>query len=536
MRDARYLLTPRLRRGAGLALRAMLAAVLLGGIMLSVGTVGQAQEREHRSAVDDYRYVYADLADEVLPSVVTVYVKESLREELDQRRSQIDRLRDLFEQNPGLRDMMPFILPDDGLLPDDPDLYGLGEQFVPTSSGSGIIVSEDGYILTNHHVLTRGLESASEVLAEDTTQLAVVLYDGTEISGKDVKVVYSHPLADLALLKINRNGLKPIKWGDSDALRVGERVAAIGSPLDLKASVTQGIVCAKNRDVLQMSHLIQTDAVINPGSSGGALVNLDGELVGVNRLITSNTGRWQGYGFAIPSNDARWFAEEVMKNGEIAFGYLGVEMAPEGTEKMRLLATLGFDPNQAGVVIEGMPEGSPAERAGLQPGDLVVEVEGRRIRTNTDLLDTIKRQRVGSTVEIIVLRSTGEGEPERHTFRVTLDRRPDETELLSRQDERSGRATPRQPQRDSSAQALGLELEESSNPEGLRIVSVAPGSVAAREGLREGDVITSLNNQPVRNLRDFRRAAEARPEGRAHRLRYVRDGRRGLATLMPPAR
>jgi serine protease Do len=348
------------------------------------------------------RYTFADLADRVLPSVVTVYVKQSMKMELSRgdRPDDLNRLRDFFRGNPGLRELFPE-LPDDedqGRPESAPDLYDMDGEFVPTSSGSGIILSEDGYILTNHHVLSEGLRSAQNFTQSEDKQLTVVLGDGQEISGDDVKVVYSHPLADLAILKIDKSGLTPIKWGDSDKLRVGERIAAIGSPLDLKATVTQGIICAKNRDVANMSQLIQTDAVINPGSSGGALVNLDGELVGVNRLIATNTGRWQGFGFAIPSNDAKWFADEVISKGQIEFGYLGVLMWPETSEKMRMLSTLGFTPNQTGVLIQGLPdnpsvsEGNPARNAGLQVGDVIVEADGHPVRTNLDLLDYVRRR------------------------------------------------------------------------------------------------------------------------------------------------
>jgi serine protease Do len=499
------------------------------------------------SSQNDGRYIFADLAKQVLPSVVTVYVKTNIKQqELKEHNDQLEQLRRLFRSHPGLREMMPFLSPN-GQSPfgedegeeNQPDLYGLEDQFIPTSSGSGIVITSDGYILTNHHVLTQGLEAAQKALESDKTKLTVVLSDGAEVSGGDIKVVYSHPLADLALLKINKTGLKPIKWGDSDKLRVGERVAAIGSPLDLKATVTQGIVCAKNRDIAGMSHLIQTDAVINPGSSGGALVNLDGELIGVSRLITSNSGRWQGFGFAIPSNEARWFADEVIKKGEIEFGYIGVEMAADGPNKMRMLATLGIDPQKPGVLISGLPEDSPAHKAGLQVGDFIVEADGHPIRENSDLLDYVKHQRLGATISITVLRANEKMQSERKTFKVTLTRRPNEKLLAERQGGPSVAPTPKAENQPEALAGLGLQVEPTTTDQGvkgLKVIAVDPRGPAGHVGIQPGDVLTEINRHRLESIDDLKPAIAARPENRAHLLKLLRDGREQLTPLEPGSR
>jgi serine protease Do len=494
------------------------------------------------------RYMFADLADHVLPSVVTVYVKESVQKELDSRKKQLNQLRRFFRQNPGFQEMLPFLSPDDlggdgdqgdgdqGGGGSGPDLYGLGNQYVPTSSGSGIVVSADGYILTNHHVLTQGEEMAQKALQDESKQVTVVLPDGTEIGGKDVKVVYSNTLADLALLKINKTGLTPIKWGDSDKLRVGERVAAIGSPLDLRATVTQGIVCAKNRSIDNMSHLIQTDAVINPGSSGGALVNLDGELIGVNRLISSNTGRWQGFGFAIPSNDAKWFVDQVMKKGQIEYGYLGVYMTPDGADKMRMLATLGIDPNKQGVLVAELPPDSPGRKAGMQVGDFITEVDGVPVHDNGELLDRVKRQRVGATLKVTALRANSQMKPERLSFKITLTRRPDEKALNDAQTKRS--KTPIAPKARVEPLLLGLKGEPTTTPDGVRglkITTITPNSPADRAGLKDGDVIVEMNRHPIASIDDLHAAIKAQAPNRAHLLKFDREGREQLIPLEPDA-
>jgi serine protease Do len=447
-----------------------------------------------------------------------------------------------------MQPFLPFMMPDEDSspTPDRPDLFGMEEEFLPVSSGSGVILSSDGYILTNHHVITRETDSATKVVKDENLQVTVVLDDGTEVSGDDVTVVYSHPLADLALLKINRNGLKPIRWGDSDKLRIGEAVAAIGSPLDLRATITSGIVGAKGRSVLDMSGLIQTNAVINPGSSGGALINLDGELVGINRLISTNTGRWQGYGFAIPSNDARWFFDQVIEKGKVEFGFMGISMYPEESfamdsrpTKREMMATLNIPLELEGVLIDDLPDSpsgkpSPSREGGLEIGDYITRIDDQRIRENSDLLDYVKRQPVGKKIDVTVTRQNKSLEQEEKTFTITLSARPDETDLRDQLTTPRERPRPRADKR-NEASPLGMTLEPAteSGTSGLKVVTVTPGSPADQAGLKAGDLLTELNRQPLKTMDDLVKGIEKRPESRAHRLDFLRDGRPKVIPLNP---
>jgi serine protease Do len=532
--------TQPLRHGA-IALRLLIVLLLFGGAILAltgqrpadaVGPLG--------SSMDTGRYTFADLADRVMPSVVTVYVKENLKSEMQSQADELDRLHRFFRGNPGILEMFPNIDPEGSPnQPTPPNLFGLEGQYVPTSSGSGIVISNDGYILTSHHVLSSGTERAQDALSDQDIHVAVVLNDGTEIDGDEVKVVYSDWLADLALIKIDRKGLTPIQWGDSDKLRVGERIVAVGSPLDLKATVTQGIVCAKGRHIAGMSQLIQTDAVINPGSSGGALVNLDGELVGVNRLITSNTGRWQGFGFAIPSNDAKWFSDDVIGKGRIEYGYLGVFMWRDSREKMQMLSTLGFDPDQPGVLIQelpasaNMPDGNPAYNGGLRVGDLIVEADGHPIRDNVDLLDYVKRRPAGSKVNIAVLRTDESYKPHRNAFDVVLGVRPSDGNLQAPPTEAA--PEPAKPKPTDALGAIGIAAEpgQADGRDGLRITEVAPRSPAARAGLQPDDLIVRLNRRPIASVEDFEKAAGSRRERHLHLIEFLRDGRDQVTSLEP---
>lgn len=544
------------RRRLGLTLLRALCAVVALGLVVAAGTaVVRAQTSVTAATPRDPngRYTFSELADQVLPSVVTVYVKANMKTEMEEQRKKMDEFRKRFN-DPGLRqmippEMMPFLFPDGESPFDDPgaevdpsrpDLYGLDDQFIPTSSGSGIVISDDGYILTNHHVVTQGLEEAQKVIDPVKTRLTVAFHDGSEVSAEQVKIVYSNPVADLALLKVEKTGLKPIKWGNSDSLRIGEAIAAVGSPLDLKETITDGIIGAKGRSILGMNDLIQTSAVINPGSSGGPLVNLDGEMVGVNRLISSNTGRWQGYGFAIPSNDAKWFVDEVLKKGRVEFGYLGIQMWRESPEKMRMMATLGIKLDTEGVLVQSVTPDSPADKAGLRVGDFITKLDDEEVKDSDELLNIVKRQKPGVRINLTYMRENEEMKLETKTASVTLTTRPDESKLYA---DLSGVKPPetKQPEdekitpKKNDFESLGLTIEpvNEGGVKGLRITAVESGSAAARVGLKAGDVITQFNRQAVSSIRDAERAIEMRPDNRAHSIQFLRDGREQITPLEP---
>ena len=257
------------------------------------------------------------------------------------------------------------------------------------SLGSGVIVSPDGYILTNTHVVGNQPET-----------LRVTLGDGQE---RPARLIGTDQISDLAVIKIDETGLPTIPWGDSSKLRVAEWVLAVGNPFQLSGTVTLGIVSTVSRAVGAYQDFIQTDAAINPGNSGGALINARGELVGINTMIYSETGGYQGIGFAIPSNTARQIMAELIEHGYVTWGSIG---------RMTLV---GIDANRAqryglpstGAWVQSIARSASAYRAGLEPGDLITAINGQSIASVEDLDRVIVRQKVGSTVTLSVIKEDG---------------------------------------------------------------------------------------------------------------------------------
>ncbi|RME34290.1 MAG: DegQ family serine endoprotease [Gammaproteobacteria bacterium] len=342
-----------------------------------------------------------------------------------------------------------------------------------TSLGSGVIVDAGkGLVLTNNHVIA------------NADQITVTLRDGRSL---DAELVGTDPETDVALLRIPAEDLTEVPMADSDKVRVGDFVVAIGNPFGLGQTVTSGIVSALGRSgtgIESYENFIQTDASINPGNSGGALVNLRGELIGINTAIFSKTGGNIGIGFAIPVNMAKAVMEQLLEYGEVNRGKVGVltqDLTPE------LARAFGLKRHHGVVIVEVEP-GSPAEEAGLQPGDIVVAVNGRKVRNGADVRNFVGLQRVGSEV----------------TFEILRDgKRLEKKVKLAPRESLSGQST-RHP---ALAGATIGEMVEGhplyGRVEGALVLQVEPGSRAWRNGLRRGDVITSVNRQRVRNLKDF---------------------------------
>jgi serine protease Do len=273
-----------------------------------------------------------------------------------------------------------------------------GSMFGPSSpqkmagKGSGVIVTANGRILTNAHVINGAQE------------ITVTLQDGSEHTAK---VVGKDTRADLAVLQLEGKfpALKPIPWGDSSTLRLGEIVLAVGDGLGVGKSVSMGIVSAKGRGlrIAEYEDFIQTDAAINPGNSGGALVNLRGELIGINTAIASRSGGYQGIGFAIPTNMAKPIMEQLMKDGKVSRGYLGVGIA---TMSPSVQSEYGL-PTDHGVLVASVEDGSPAEKAGLSAGDIITAINGAEVKTDDALRKTIANIKPGSQVQLDVVRKTG---------------------------------------------------------------------------------------------------------------------------------
>ena len=508
-----------------------LAAVIgAGAFLLDVSPARVLAAQSVTSQHEDYgRYTYADLAAKVIPSVVTVYVKHDITKSMSQRDlQQLERLREYFGDD--LNRMFPGMPgpndeqngPDGPNGPNGPNGQG-NEPLYEMTSGSGVIISADGYIITNWHVVGN---------VDEHNEITVVFSDDKELSGKDVKLVDSNELADLAVIKVDRKGLTPIKIGDSDTLRIGERVAAIGSPLDLRMTVTQGIVCAKGRQVdtgmSGLGDMIQTDAVINPGSSGGALVNLDGELVGINRLITSNTGRWQGYGFAIPSSDVKRFADEVMATGHAQYGFIGVQYKALWPS---LKEAMGLDKDQEGMVVMGVTPGGPAEAAGLKSGDIIVSVDGKTIKESNDLLGYVARKKVGSDIKVEVLRPEQNGKVDDKTFTLTIKERDEKMMNDIREGHNPQYQEPQQNEESSPLLGMTVEPFDQDGVQGLRVTALDRRSDAARGGIRPGDVLTQMDGVKLSTVDDLKKAINDHPKDKAHWVQFQRDGMPQITTI-----
>jgi len=353
--------------------------------------------------------------------------------------------------------------------------------------GSGVIVSSDGYVLTNNHVV------------EGQSQVTVTLPDKREFTGK---VVGQDAKTDLAVVKIEAKDLPSVPWGDSSKLQVGEYVLAVGNPFGLTSTVTLGIVSAMGRGhmgITQYEDFIQTDAAINPGNSGGALVNTKGELVGINTAIFSQTGGYQGVGFAVPVSMAKPVYESLVKTGKVVRGYLGVsiqEMTPA------LARSFGVK-EPTGALVSDVTEDSPAERAGLKQGDVIVAYQGRAISDPAALQKAVTGTPVGTKATITVLREGQEKE-----LTVTIAEQPDALKLA-----RAGEADGNHALAGIEVQSLdrqtARELGLDSKVQGVVVVSVEPDSPADHAGLRQGDVIREVNRKPIKSVKDFEKAASS---------------------------
>ena len=410
---------------------------------------------------------------------------------------------------PSDRPRMPrgFEIPD---LPEDSPFreffrrfFGEGEieEFDAQSLGSGFIISQDGFIISNNHVV----RNADEVI--------VRLSDRREYKAK---VVGTDEPTDVALLKIEADGLPAVRLGTGYELKVGEWVLAIGSPFGFDHSVTAGIVSAKGRSLPRENYVpfIQTDVAINPGNSGGPLFNLDGEVVGVNSQIFSRTGGFMGLSFAIPIDVAMDVADQLREKGRVSRGWLGVLIQDVTRE---LAESFGMDKPQ-GALVARVLDASPAKRAGFEVGDILLSFDEHAIERSSDLPPIVGRTRVGREVAVEILRGG-----ESMTLMVTTDELPAEDELQV--------AAAGSPD-DVEETKLGIVVRDMTEEErasvdvaeqGVVVSGISTGP-AERAGIRTGDLILMLNNQKVANSDDFERLAAELPQGKAVSVLVQRQG------------
>jgi serine protease Do len=380
------------------------------------------------------------------------------------------------------------------------------------SLGSGVIVSPDGYIVTNNHVV-----SGAEVIK-------VLLSDKREFTGK---VIGTDPKSDIAVIKIDAKDLPTADWGNSDRIQVGELVLAIGTPFGLTSTVTSGIISAKGRanvGVADYEDFIQTDAAINPGNSGGALVNIRGELIGINTAIFSRSGGYMGIGFAVPSTMARSVMNSLIKEGKVTRGWLGVyiqEITPELAKQFKLK-------DHDGALVSDVMKDSPAERAGLQRGDVILQYNGKRVEDAGHLRNMVAQSQVGEEVQMEVLRGG-----DRKKIEVKIGELP--------KDLASG--APGTPAMEGSV-FEGLSVEN-LNPEyrerlglsdrvnGVVVTEISPNSPGETGGLRPGDVIMEINRESIQSVRDFNQVVSGLDRGEGVLLLINRDGNTLYMTLSP---
>jgi serine protease Do len=374
--------------------------------------------------------------------------------------------------------------------------------------GSGFVISSDGYILTNNHVV------------DGANRIRIKLADGKEY---DAKVVGRDPKTDLALLKAEgASNLHALQLGDSDALKVGNWVVAIGSPFGLEQTVTAGIVSAKGRVIGSgpYDNFIQTDASINPGNSGGPLLNMAGEVVGINTAIFSESGGNVGIGFAIPVNMAKEIAPQLKEKGHVTRGWLGV-----GIQKVtpELAKSFGLR-EEKGALVSQVVKGGPADKGGIETGDVIVEFDEKKIADSNDLPRLVALTPVGKTVEVKVLR--GGNMVDREVKIAQMDQKERVSDV----------STPKplgmtvQDITPEIAKGLGLQSET-----GVVVASVVPGSPAAKADIRSGDVIQQVDKKPVRDVEDFKQKIESAKDQESILL-LIQRGESTLFAALTPAK
>jgi len=364
-----------------------------------------------------------------------------------------------------------------------------------SAHGSGFLVSKDGYIMTNNHIVN------------DSIKVSVKLYNGREY---DATVVGKDPSTDLAIIKIEEDDLDFLSLGNSDTLEIGEWVIAIGNPLGLQTSVSAGIVSAKNRGGLHIAsyeNFIQTDAAINQGNSGGPLLNVDGKVIGINSALATNTGGYMGIGFAIPSTMANKVMQQIIDNGSVNHGFLGVEMQEITNDLAEAFELEKIE----GSLITNVLKASPAEKAKLKQGDIILEYNDKTVLTPHTIRNAIAMMEPGSELDLKIKRKN-----KIINIKATVGAHPNNTG----------------DDKDDISHSIGIEVEDMTpelsqqlgySEKGVLIMSVRPNSPAAKMGLRKGTLIISINHKKVSSVDEMKQNLEKnKDDGKV--LLFVKQG------------
>jgi serine protease Do len=435
---------------------------------------------------------FAAVAKEVSPAVVFIQVEKTV----DQ--SSVQFFSPFGEGSPFGDDFLRrfFGTP----LPEGPNQYDRAPQRQQViGQGSGFIISKDGYILTNNHVVG------------DADKVTVKLVDGREFTAKTIG---TDPHSDVAVIKIDSENLPTLPLGDSDAIEVGEWVVAIGNPFGLSHTLTVGVVSAKGRSSVGIADyenfIIQTDAAINPGNSGGPLVDLDGRVVGMNTAIFSSSGGYMGIGFAIPINMAKAIKDQLIQTGSVIRGYLGIsiqDLTPE------LAESFGLEDHK-GILVAEVTEDSPADKAGLKQGDVIIEFAGKPVNEVGPFRNLVALKTPGSKEKMTILR-----DGKRKTLSVTIGKLPDEgpsTTAASHSMEKLGFTV--QTLTPDLARQFGIQDEK-----GVVVTRVTQESAAAMAGIKPGTIIIEVNRRTVNDTDDFKQAiAETSEKGTV--LLLIKEG------------